>query len=500
MKYATPDNIEKISRQRSFGEKVDESKIPEALGAAALTLLGVQMARKGPKEALKPVYEGFKGGVSKLPKHIPLSRGARTFVDTLKQTARKVNPDHGDFEKFKQMKMKSQGNKIGDVRKLNSDVVKKLYKEFGEEKERLSRYFEDQVQQWKKLEGFDPDIPIEKLKKGELDDLREFLKQRYKTDKGQYVDEFFKDPQELLNKSRGFSNNLSSGLGFGAGAGSTSFLVHALGEKYFDKMDDDKVRKIVRESYSPKHKTKNKQYPNDRANRYIKKYSADLSGFDKIKDFLRNPKVKEELSEAGKIVVESAADSAILASLPIAFAKATKRDIRNGFKKIEDTSDLGTKDIVIDVPLKKISKEAAMHPYLKKFLKERKKTAIRVLPWVAPAALINKALTESEEKSKLDKPIPEGHARIRIQTGNNRYKQDNKDFMMKRGSLDKKAEKDENKNPDETFSELLKNIDKAIKEYSEEDIKEGTKKMVNYKPKDGVVGRDYQDRMFEPLS
>lgn len=469
----------------------DDSFAPEVVGGTLAALLAAESIRKGsPRKALAPMVEGAKDVVrgGGLAKRLPLNKYVRSGLDLARKGANKARGNFSDFEEFVAMAKKKSGMNYGDD--LPKERMKELYKEFREGTNKMDSMVDKAYESWASRQGVKK--PLRKLTKTELNDFMQEMDEAYK--KSDF--EFYKEPKNFVKKKRKgtFKEDALKGLGAGSAFGTSSFLVHALGEKYFDEMDNDKIRKAVRDSYKV---NQDKPLPLERAEMLTKRAFAENLG-GRASRVAKN--VGEKAKAAGKstpeLLLGTLLDSAILTAIPASISLALNRDIRNNFQKIDGEDD-DSRAITIDVPMKNLQKKASMketienaikHEGAREFLRRRKETMIRSVPWVLGPGLLTIAAGKdlrgdlSPAQSEPAKPLEDGYARITIQTKPNAPSNRNS-YMMKRAS---------EKDPlDELIEALTKDLDKKKEVMPEPNLS----KAVNFKPSHNIIGRNYQERM-----
>lgn len=472
-KYANQANFKKNDKSKNADR--DKSLVPEALMLSALGLTGYSAVRhKSLRKALEPVVEGSKAGVGKsFKKVLKKNKGVKAIYDLGAAVVRRAAPDFDDLASLEiQYKKK---NKIPFDQKLSKDQNLELKAVLAKQKTEMKEFVDTQYREWAKKRGvfetFD-DIPPHQRKdfenhlnnaysskkdkaKSEFsgkyypewatqnnvsdpvdkipDDLKKqfdrYLNGKYE-ETGDTGGAFFKDPKSATKKDfmpKPATDEILKGIGFGAGAGAASLGVHALGQKYFENSDDDKVRALIRKSYATDPvtmiKTKIDEAPmpaeraeeqlkfNERQNRVFNKIAAnlglivdkledagiDIDDVEKAREAFGGPAPGIDLSrkfqpdylgvnaekahraeKAKKIenkkdmhnqMAGAVIDSLALASLPFSVSKLMGRDIRSGFAKL-DQGDAGeNEDIIIDVPIQK----AAMNTRLAEEIYEESK-------------------------------------------------------------------------------------------------------------------------------
>lgn len=559
MKYI---ELEKTAKKNYDGHKgtkkkhKDDSYVPEVLGLAAAGLIGANIYSKGFKKGLSPALDGaLKGGIRNVKfkkANIPRALGSlKNMADTGRAKsqgyydefakgvanlkAQKGIPQGSPYSAFKEplksgvslrdkiryhMETPSDIKNLARVSKdrvtLRKDFVDDVFHDWAKKEQVKGAYNsmdKGKQAQFKKhlkkvLAGDDVLVtPKQNYFKDTFDEARKFTPIKdYPKEKlvdaipsnnqGKLDEKVLIKLLEKGNKNHSFRDGAVAGTGF-AGA---SLAAHALGEKYFDNQDDDKVRKIVRNSYGseirPGYRHR-KPLPHDRARR--------ITGQEKVA--MKIPKVKlkgMKLSDKAKdnllIAAGAFADGAMIGTLPAAASIAIKRDIRGGFAPIGEPGE-NPGAIVIDIPMKdynQMVKTAALDvrktlskikdsERAMKFMGDRKKALIRVLPWSAGSSAVI-AATGMDFNKKLDEmkvqtdPLRDGYARLTIQApGSTATRQS--DFMMMKSASVKKA---------------IENVEKDIKAKTggtEKDKEKALEKLYNQKLSEGITGKQYQFRM-----
>lgn len=551
----TAENVRNKNNKKKPEKYKDNSFVPEALGLTAAALIGANVYKKGWK-GLAPAKDGALMGIGRnlrfkkmnVPKMLESVK--RVGDSGLAKSKGYYKQYSKDLAKLK----KSHGLKLGDPiskfkgdlpkgasikDKLNHhlktpDIVKDLAKNSRKKVEYSKDIAKDLYDDFAKKQNIK--VPYSKLDPGSQKEFKNYVKKSLGSDSlnleraPKNIIDHVKREAGLADGIKTYSKSGPDGLGYshlkdkqiidllqnkgkshgfrdasaaGAGFAGTSLAVHALGEKYFDKKDDDKVRRIVRDSYKSeivpggKHR---KPLPNERVRRMQGREKTAALKMpskvpEKLKYILKSDATKDNVAIAAGALV----DGAMIGTLPAALSLMTKRDIRNGFKKLDTkNSDGDSGNVVIDIPMKQyrdMTKTAGINAKkaldrikeserAMKFLADRKRGVIRVLPWsvgMTAAAGLNSKLDSARLNSS---DLREGHARLTIQTPkSNRNKQD--DFMMmKRASLE------------DVIENIRKDIE-AKKGGTAQDKEDGLKKAVNFKPTDGITGKQYQFRMHQ---
>lgn len=534
----------------------DESMLPEALGLTAAALIGANVYSKGFKKGLSPAMDGAMRGLgknikfkkTKIPKALGtvkrvadagIAKSQGYYDDYSKHLAAKKSrmgiPQGAPLSAFKEPL--KDGASLKERLKFHLETPASIKNMASISKDRVKYkkdFVDDVYNDWSKKQGLKN--PYNKLDKGKQTQFKKHLRTVLEKDEivaqrqpksvvHDFVNEatggkneriYFKDQvggaykqntygglddKQLIkliekgDKNHSFRDGAVAGTGF---AGS-SLAVHALGQKYFDNKDDDKVRKIIRDSYDteiyPK-RSQHKPLPHNRAKRAVgqEKVAMKIS-MSKIKNALKSDGAKENLAIAGGAFM----DGMLVGTVPATASLLLKKDIRNGFKPLGGQED-APGAIVIDIPMKNYDSltKTAGFDYKKalnrikesektmQFLKDRKKAAIRVLPWsVGPSAamaITGKNLNEMvTQQSMAAEPLREGHARLTIQAPGAKDHRQSDFMMMKSASVEK------------TIENIRKDIE-AKKGGTEKDKQKAVEKLYGLELKEGPLGRQYQFR------
>ena len=457
----------------------DDSIIPELVAGTIATGLLAAGAYKG-KDALKEIGQGaLEGGLKGFNKGInrvmpKKSKGmTRTFTDLARGAVNKSRKHFGNFDSFVDEYKAANNLPFGE--KLDRETMSKLYDEFSLQEDKISEHaknFEDHWRFKNNLQG------SSRLSRTQSKDIKQKAQEAWdamdETEKSQMWRSFVGDVGSKGNRKKDkVIDGALGGVGFGLASSGVTFGAHALGEKYFDKQDDDKVRKLIQNSYSDGNNRR--RSPNSRAYGYVKQaaLSPEVKG-----------KLVKGLKNAGLVGAAGAADAAIINGLPMAISKATGVDLRTGLKKKDDDVNNGL--IVIDVPMASMTKKASIQDIaskvksseeVTKFLEKRRDTALRVAPWLVAGNLV-RGIGNEDEKALPD--VKDGMARITIQRPGQQA-QNNNEFLMRKASVEKAD-----------IDKILEGINKNLEEVVSDDYEKGTRKAVNHKPKEGLTGRSNQ--------
>ena len=537
LRYATQEHFKNYLLEKEAAKKNDKYKdnslAPEVMGAAALGLFGYQAIKKGPRKALENVTDGAKAGILKGVKGVKVGKTTKAVTELAKggvNRARKTNEAWNRFER--DLKLKS-GRKIGD--KLTGKEYKDAWKDFSSKVDGLDKQIDQEFNAWKSQNNVKKSM--KKLNNAEREEFEKHLNNKIKNP--------VVPPNSRINKSPSGGENILKGVGFGASAAATSLGVHAAGQKYFDRMDDDKVRALVRESYDSQGasgKKEERDYPIARAEKLKKQASAkgkmmtlDFTGVkDLQKGTLRGApdaekvrlvdKAKKELSEFGELSAGTIIDSAIAFGMPIGASYLVGKDIRGGFKPLDPDKNLmpeNSQSLVIDIPLsntvQKQASESPVDPFPKalidqkakgtgidipqgkayKFLMARKRQLYRSIPWAIGSGLALKAMGDAANLGALHAdenqlpPIQDGYARMTIQTkptGGDKARQISDAMMMKRAAQKEISYED-------AIDAIVAEISKSIEAPSKDHSSRGAKRVMSQTPKEGLIGRSYQQKM-----
>ena len=256
------------------------------------------------------------------------------------------------------------------------------------------------------------------------------------------------------------------GAALGTATSIANFVVHDIGDEYFEKKDKDEVRRRFREDWNNNftdnlvagkrvNKNKNSGYktPKQRTNEYINKERVKRGYQPKYINKVASSPVGEFVNHAddmihaagkklkGKAlfkdivkndVVKPAVTGIAYVGAPAMIASAIGRD-RNTLKKIENTK---TDRVVIDVPEKAMKKSASFKDAVIKNAKKVKsnyipdnlgqefvRAGIRGVAMGAPIAVVaNKTnrnlrgnMEKLEDKNKELKPLEKGNIRITVE-------------------------------------------------------------------------------------
>ena len=428
-----------------------------------------------------------------------------------KQVSKKVGKNAGGFDSFVHEYQKANGLLPG--RPLDKATKKDLYTRYKKAVEYGKEFAKSKELEYRWSNGF---AENQKLNKVHVKDLKNTIKREWddlaKADgsipkfieNGRGAPNFL-HPENFIDEGRkikGIGENAADGIALGGSAGLSSLAIHALGEKYFDKKDDDKVRELIRTSYNSDKKKSNddrRRTPTQRADQYNRRQMNKQASLEKIVDKARKVDVAKGLRHAGEISAAGVIDAALITGMPIAIQKATGVDIRKGLRKPEEVAE-DQNNIVIDVPLTSIKKKANLNgaaddvvekltkkEFLKKFLGKRMDTATRVLPWSIAAGTI--AGAASKDDTKALPPLADGNARITIQT-KPKPRAINTDILMRSASF--RGDQDHDVSDD--AEDLLEDIRESIRASSEDNTEEGLKKAIAFVPRDGEVGKSYKFR------
>lgn len=558
-------------------KKKDKDYIPEVLALSGLGLYGIDALRHGPKKANKHVKAGIKKGVENIK--IPFKGPAGVAMNVGKRAVGKARPiikaQDNAFDSFRLKKMedaaKQNGQNVRYSDKVSKDQLKAWKKEFKDNMTKADDVVNKSFNRFKDEHGFAQDFEFSELSEAEKGKFKTTFEKEYKRrlkslydidevpfNKVDMTMEFGFDPiKNVGGGGKSKSGGFSAGAGVAAGGFATGLAIgggqltaHALGDKYFDKKDNDQVRQLIRESY--RNTDKNSQSLQTRANKVVyqnstprpynqngqrpynqngqRPYNSNNKPYQN-----KGPYIKKEAGlskeftqgrvlsdaeataakhlankkDAAKSFAEAIVDPMIFTGGPLLVSRALNKDIKNGFVPLENPDGTVTDDIKIDVPLETLNKKASVRPKIivkgapqgfskvvddvkhdeivADFIKGRRRNLIKAVPWSITTGMIARDLDPRIKARDQVSETPVPEGYARI-TISAAPKTAPQDDTYMIGKTAKNANEDHDRSDD--IDEFLKKLRKSMYEVSNQEP--DAKKAVAYEPKEGITGKSKQ--------